>query len=147
MQYHASVLTADGAYHCPVGSIMPFSTRPGNDSGPVTFTIIANTYPQLYCERKVLLSMIEALKFRDQYYSQQQMIIPLSLLLFLSFSCHFASFVFEIKYSETETFSSRPNFLKPILRHFFVTNFQRPKTNTLKKIWQMSRNRDVTLCL
>ena len=22
MQYHASLITADGAYHCPVGSIM-----------------------------------------------------------------------------------------------------------------------------
>jgi len=24
MQYHASLITADGAYHCPVGSIRPF---------------------------------------------------------------------------------------------------------------------------
>ena len=24
MQYHASLITADGAYHCPVSSIMPF---------------------------------------------------------------------------------------------------------------------------
>ena len=24
MQYHASLLTADGAYHCPVGSKWPF---------------------------------------------------------------------------------------------------------------------------
>ena len=23
MQYHASLITADGAYHCPMGSIMP----------------------------------------------------------------------------------------------------------------------------
>ena len=24
MQFHASLITADGAYHCPVGSIRPF---------------------------------------------------------------------------------------------------------------------------
>ena len=35
--------------------------------------------------------MIEALKFRDQYHSQQHIIIPLSLHLFLSFSCHLFS--------------------------------------------------------
>ena len=26
MQYHASLITTDGAYHCPVGSTLPFFT-------------------------------------------------------------------------------------------------------------------------
>ena len=29
MQYHASLITADGAYHCPVGSIRPFLAPSG----------------------------------------------------------------------------------------------------------------------
>ena len=34
MQYHASLITADGAYHCPVGSIRPFFYFTEHVSGP-----------------------------------------------------------------------------------------------------------------
>merc|ERR1712016_86159 len=35
MQYHASLITADGAYHCPVGSIMAiFSSVRSSNSHP-----------------------------------------------------------------------------------------------------------------
>ena len=36
MKYHASLITADGAYHCPVGSIMAiFILHDGNVNGDI----------------------------------------------------------------------------------------------------------------
>ena len=44
MQYHASLITADGAYHCPVGSIMAiFSFVRSSNSHPDLLVITTTT--------------------------------------------------------------------------------------------------------
>ena len=42
MQYHASLITADGAYHCPVGSIMAIFSIENAQFWPVFAILFAN---------------------------------------------------------------------------------------------------------
>ena len=47
MQYHAPFITADGAYHCPVGSIMAIFCF----AGGVAFAVSAYVFGDLHIER------------------------------------------------------------------------------------------------
>ena len=67
MQYHASLITADGAYHCPVGSIRPFLklwsrlkwTKPveGMWAYPVDLTLFFGNYVAWVDSRIVLYDL------------------------------------------------------------------------------------------
>ena len=49
MQYHASLITADGAYHCPVGSIMAiFSSVRSSNSHPDLLLIHHQQHPHFF---------------------------------------------------------------------------------------------------
>ena len=85
MQYHASFITADGAYHCPVGSIRPFLklwsrlkwTKPveGIWAYPVDLTLFFGNYVAWVDSRIVLYDL--------EFFH--------SILIFCHFSCvHFS---------------------------------------------------------
>ena len=87
--------------------------------------------------------MIHLMSHAQYTWSSYPLIFAFVFVFFLSF-CFIC---FRDQTSGTETFFFETKFSQIDIETFFVTNFQRPKTKTLKKIWQMSRNRDVTLCL
>ena len=66
MQYHGTLITADGAYHCPVGSIMAiFSSVRSSNSHPDLLVITTTTTTPLFQITPVLntgLSLSEPLQ-------------------------------------------------------------------------------------
>merc|ERR1711973_983590 len=68
MQYHASLITADGAYHCPVGSIMAiFSSVRSSYSHPDLLLITTNPLFQITPVLNTGLSLSEPLQLYKGY--------------------------------------------------------------------------------
>ena len=73
LQYHASLITADGAYYCPVGSIMAiFSSVRSSYSNPDLLLITTTTTTPLFqittvLDKNIGLSLSEPLQLYKGY--------------------------------------------------------------------------------
>ena len=76
MQYHASLITADGAYHCPVGSIRPFFWQYGHECKAFTMFNWLNTVKTLSVMYFLLMMINVIVKVQDIYCSKLNLQFP-----------------------------------------------------------------------
>ena len=88
MQYHASLITADGAYHCPVGSTWPFLSI--KHTLDISFYLWQSSITSIALTtwlgtNQVLLVLSDILHFLDQNYAYIQYLMQSLALMVKEF--------------------------------------------------------------